>query len=109
MRQDGGGEKYRKKRGLIHVQWPGKYYRLTQTTKNREDWWHKDNSATADLFSRQMNDVMKGRRSLITRPIFIPAAIHGSMKVTQSSRLSKNKGKWHYHSIPGKAGGRAPG
>lgn len=35
MRQDGGGEKYREKRSLVHVQWPGKYDRLTQTMKNQ--------------------------------------------------------------------------
>lgn len=73
----GGGEKNRRKKGLIHVQWPGKYSRLTQTMKNHEDWWHKDNGATADLFSLQKKDTTTAWPSLITRPIFIPAAIHG--------------------------------
>lgn len=48
-----GRREIQKKRGLIHVQWPGKCYRLTQSLKNHEDWWHKDNSAPADLFGRQ--------------------------------------------------------
>lgn len=26
---------------------------MTQSLKNHEDWWHKDNSAPADLFGRQ--------------------------------------------------------
>lgn len=93
-----------KRRALIHMQWRGKYYRWTQTMNNGEDWWNTDNSTTADLFRHPMDDVRNSRHSLdvtycrLSR--FYPCshsclmfASNGSMKVTQSSCLSKNTGK----------------
>lgn len=71
---------------------------------NGEDWWNTDNSTTADLFRHPMDDVRNSRHSLdatYCRPSRLYPCSHsclmfasnGSMKVTQSSPLSKNTGK----------------
>lgn len=93
-----GRREIRRKTGLLHVQWPGKYCRWLKP-------WRIMKNGGARTTAPQLT---------CSAPIFIPAAIHGcvmlasngGMKVTQSSRLSENKGKWHYHSIQVKAGGR---
>lgn len=88
--------------------------------ENTIDWpnpWRIMKTGGTRTTALQLTCLVVRRWLIVARPIFVPAAIHsyitlasnGSTKVTQSSRLSKKKRKWHYHSIQVKAGGQGRG